>query len=355
MDHGLNIEKDGPARVAGTSRRKLDLRPTGHQRQPTTSRRTRPPPHEALLCVQSGKTPVRTPTDSSSTATATTSRAPRTMRAYWDKELPGAGRQHPDDRRANRFPTPRSTRTSTECPPSRSPTARKPSRAGWSARSWRGCNSDTPMGYPNSHRERADVRAGGSSRRRVSPAYFLVRGRPHQANAGRLERHPGRSPAVVRRPVRSWRTRWASPTSTRSCTACLFERFLNPERPSAPDIDIDFRRPVGRGEMIHVRVQQVRPRTRSPRSSRSARSRRRAAIKDSARRCWHGQPRLQHRRPDLQGRCRRRSWPRTFRCPASSTRGARAVRRGGRGCAGLIENRPRGRQDLRDRPADWKA
>jgi DNA polymerase-3 subunit alpha len=38
--------------------------------------------------------------------------------------------------------------------------------------------------------------------------------------------------------VRWWRIPWALLTSTRSST--LFERFLNPERISMPDIDIDF-------------------------------------------------------------------------------------------------------------------
>ena len=35
-------------------------------------------------------------------------------------------------------------------------------------------------------------------------------------------------------------TRWRSPTSIRWNTGLLFERFLNPERISMPDIDIDF-------------------------------------------------------------------------------------------------------------------
>ena len=55
--------------------------------------------------------------------------------------------------------------------------------------------------------------------------------------------------AADRRPAAWSATRWRSPTSTRSQYGLLFERFLNPERISMPDIDIDFctRR---RGEVI---------------------------------------------------------------------------------------------------------
>ena len=34
--------------------------------------------------------------------------------------------------------------------------------------------------------------------------------------------------------------RWESPSLIRSVTSLLFERFLNPERVSMPDIDVDF-------------------------------------------------------------------------------------------------------------------
>ena len=46
--------------------------------------------------------------------------------------------------------------------------------------------------------------------------------------------------AAARLPDRWWPTRSASPTSIRSQNELLFERFLNPERISMPDIDIDF-------------------------------------------------------------------------------------------------------------------
>ena len=81
-----------------------------------------------------------------------------------------------------------------------------------------------------------------------------LRARRHQH--GRLRRllpdraglHRGRArarafrsgPAAARRPARSWRTRSASPTSDPLKFDLLFERFLNPERVSMPDIDVDF-------------------------------------------------------------------------------------------------------------------
>ena len=46
---------------------------------------------------------------------------------------------------------------------------------------------------------------------------------------------------AVDRPPAAWSDmRWRSPISTRSQYGLLFERFLNPERISMPDIDIDF-------------------------------------------------------------------------------------------------------------------
>ncbi len=47
-------------------------------------------------------------------------------------------------------------------------------------------------------------------------------------------------PGRARAPARWWRTRWALPTSDPLKYALLFERFLNPERVSMPDFDIDF-------------------------------------------------------------------------------------------------------------------
>ncbi len=62
----------------------------------------------------------------------------------------------------------------------------------------------------------------------------------------------------------------------------LFERFLNPERVSMPDIDIDFcmRR---RGEVIEYVTPEIRPRKASRRSSPSEPWPRKPALKDVGR------------------------------------------------------------------------
>jgi DNA polymerase-3 subunit alpha len=61
----------------------------------------------------------------------------------------------------------------------------------------------------------------------------------------------------------------------------LFERFLNPERVSMPDFDIDFCQDR-RDEVIRLRPAALRPRARWRRSSPSARCRRAACCATSA-------------------------------------------------------------------------
>ena len=137
------------------------------------------------------------------------------------------------------------------------------------------------------------------------------RRRPHQLGARR--RASGSGPAAARRPARSSPTRWASPSSTRCAHGLLFERFLNPERVSMPDIDIDFdeRR---RGEVMATSPTSTAP-TGSRRSSPTApsrpsrRSRTPPACSATRSRWVSASPR----------RCRRRSWARTCRSTRSST------------------------------------
>ena len=75
---------------------------------------------------------------------------------------------------------------------------------------------------------------------------------PDRRRPGRLRavgRHPGRARAAARPPGRWWPTRCGITDIDPIEHGLLFERFLNPERASMPDIDIDFddRR---RGEMV---------------------------------------------------------------------------------------------------------
>jgi len=75
---------------------------------------------------------------------------------------------------------------------------------------------------------------------------------------------------VDRLPAAWSRTASGSPTSDPIDFDLIFERFLNPERVSLPDIDIDFceRR---RGEVIEYVTPQVRAARTWLRSSRSGR------------------------------------------------------------------------------------
>ena len=104
-------------------------------------------------------------------------------------------------------------------------------------------------------------------------------------------------PAAARAPARSSPTRSPSPISIRSRFGLLFERFLNPERVSMPDFDIDFCQDR-RDEVIDYVQREIRRRPRradhhlrqaaGPR--RAARCRPRAA--DAL---WPGRPALQAR------------------------------------------------------------
>ena len=77
----------------------------------------------------------------------------------------------------------------------------------------------------------------------------LLPGRRRLHQLGQGATASGSARVAARAPGRSPRTRCGSPTSTRCVHGLLFERFLNPERVSMPDFDIDFdeRR---RGEVI---------------------------------------------------------------------------------------------------------
>jgi DNA polymerase III subunit alpha len=66
--------------------------------------------------------------------------------------------------------------------------------------------------------------------------------------------------AAARAPARWWPTRCASPTRS-DAHDLLFERFLNPERVSMPDFDVDFCM-EGRDRVIDYVAQEVRPRPR---------------------------------------------------------------------------------------------
>ena len=143
-------------------------------------------------------------------------------------------------------------------------------------------------------------------------------------------------PAAARARARSSPGRSPSPISTRSRFGLLFERFLNPERVSMPDFDIDFCQ-ERRDEVIRYVQRQIRRATASRRSSPSARCRRAPCCATSAAccRCRYGQvDRLAKLVPNN---------------PANPVTLARGDRASSRGCSEERDERARRRAPVRHR------
>ncbi|BDU01379.1 DNA polymerase III subunit alpha [Nocardia sputorum] len=204
--------------------------------------------HEALLCVQTGKT-LSDPTRFKFDGDGYYLKSAEEMRALWDAEVPGAcdntvliGErvQSYDDVWAFKdrmpvFPVPE----------------------GEDQDSWlrkevdRGLARRFPGGVPEEYYTRAyfelDV-----IKQKGFPAYFLVVGDlvKHAREVG-IRVGPGRGSAAGSLVAYALGITNIDPLPH----GLLFERFLNPERPSAPDIDIDFddRR---RGEMVRYATEK---------------------------------------------------------------------------------------------------
>jgi DNA polymerase-3 subunit alpha len=278
MDHGLNIEKTVRQGLLDIARQ-LDLRPlaTNDSHYVTKDQAAA---HEALLCVQSGKT-LSDPNRFKLDGDGYYLKSAQDMRAYWDKELPGAA----DNTLmiAERIGSYAEIYTHVD----RMPTFPVPdgeTQQGWLVREvMAGLKMRYPDGVPDSHRERAEFELEVIAQKGF-PAYFLVVADliSHARQSGILV-GPGRGSAAGSLVAYALGITNVDPI----VHGLLFERFLNPERPSAPDIDIDFddRR---RGEMITYasnkygadKVAQVIT---------FGTIKTKAAIKDSAR-VLHGQP-----------------------------------------------------------------
>ncbi|WP_067723506.1 DNA polymerase III subunit alpha [Nocardia yamanashiensis] len=240
MDHGLTIER----------RVREDLLTVGERVGITPLAtndchyvlREQASAHEAMLCVQTGKTlsdPARFRFDGDGYYLKSAAE----MRALWDDEVPGAcdatlavaERIEPYDDiwefrdRMPVFPVPE----------------------GHTEDSWLRREVDAglrwrfPAGVPESYLTRARFELD-IIRDKGFPAYFLVVGDliAHARRVG-IRVGPGRGSAAGSLVAYALAITNIDPIEH----GLLFERFLNPERPSAPDIDIDFddRR---RGEMI---------------------------------------------------------------------------------------------------------
>ncbi|WP_330231949.1 DNA polymerase III subunit alpha [Nocardia sp. NBC_00508] len=246
MDHGLSIERrvrEGLLNVG----KQLGIRPlaTNDCHYVTKDQSAN---HEALLCVQTGKT-LSDPTRFKFDGDGYYLKSAAEMRALWEAEVPGAcdstvliGErvQSYDDVWAFKdrmpvFPVPE----------------------GEDQDSWlrkevdRGLARRFPGGVPEEYYTRAyfelDV-----IKQKGFPAYFLVVGDlvSHAREVG-IRVGPGRGSAAGSLVAYALGITNIDPLPH----GLLFERFLNPERPSAPDIDIDFddRR---RGEMVRYATEK---------------------------------------------------------------------------------------------------
>ncbi|MEV6429718.1 DNA polymerase III subunit alpha [Nocardia sp. NPDC051463] len=246
MDHGLSIERrvrEGLIEIG----KKLGIPPiaTNDCHYVTKDQSTN---HEALLCIQTGKT-LSDPTRFKFDGDGYYLKSAEEMRAIWDAEVPGAcdntvliGErvQSYDDvwefrDRMPVFPVPEGDDQNSYL--------RKEVDRGLARR--------FPKGVPDEYYTRAyfelDV-----IKQKGFPAYFLVVGDlvAHAKDVG-IRVGPGRGSAAGSLVAYALGITNIDPIPH----GLLFERFLNPERPSAPDIDIDFddRR---RGEMVRYATEK---------------------------------------------------------------------------------------------------
>ncbi|MER6670047.1 DNA polymerase III subunit alpha [Amycolatopsis japonica] len=240
MDHGLPIERSVRDGLLDIGRR-LRLKPLATNDSHYVTR-DQASAHSALLCVQSGKTlddPGRFKFDGDGYYLKSAAE----MREYWDKEVPGAAdstlliaeRVEPYDdvyQHVDRMPV-------FEVP------------EGHDEESWlreevaAGLRRRLPDGVPEAYLARVDFEIGVIADKGF-PAYFLITAdlMNHARHVG-IRVGPGRGSAAGSLVAYALGITNLDPIDL----GLLFERFLNPERVSMPDIDMDFddRR---RGEMI---------------------------------------------------------------------------------------------------------
>src|SRR5690606_3967150 len=246
MDHGLPIERavrEGLLEIG----RKLDLPPLATNDSHYVTK-DQADPHAALLCVQSGKT-LNDPNRFKFDGDGYYLKSADEMREFWDAEVPGACDstlliaarvQSYEEVYAHRALMPRY-----EVP------------EGHTEASWlhhevmEGLKRRFPDGVPDGYIERAEHELKVIEEKGF-PAYFLVVGDlVRYARSVGIRVGPGRGSAAGSLVAYALGITNIDPIPH----GLLFERFLNPERVSMPDIDIDFddRR---RGEMIRYATEK---------------------------------------------------------------------------------------------------
>jgi DNA polymerase III subunit alpha len=244
MDHGLPIEqsvRDGLLEIG----RALDLKPlaTNDSHYVTQDQSES---HAALLCVQSGKT-LDDPNRFKFEGDGYYLKSAAEMRAYWDTEVPGAAdntlliaeRIEPYDEvyiEVNRMPRfPLAEGETEDSLLRREVEQYTPSRF--------------PDGLPPAYQKRIEIELGVISQMGF-PGYFLVVGDlVRWAKSQKIAVGPGRGSATGSLVSYILHITDLDPIEH----SLIFERFLNPERVSPPDIDLDFdeRR---RGEVLEYTI-----------------------------------------------------------------------------------------------------
>jgi DNA polymerase-3 subunit alpha len=189
--------------------------------------------HEVLLCVQSGKT-LADPNRFKFDAKGFYLKSPEQMRALWDSEVPGACDTTLEI--AERIGS------YDEVFAHRNLMPRFPVPAGETEETWlrkeveRGLASRFAGGVPEEHRRQAEYEVGVICQMGY-PGYFLVTADlVRYAKENGIRVGPGRGSAAGAVIAYALGITELDPL----LHGLLFERFLNPERVSMPDIDMDF-------------------------------------------------------------------------------------------------------------------
>ncbi|MBB4908362.1 DNA polymerase III subunit alpha [Actinophytocola algeriensis] len=240
MDHGLPIERSVREGLLAVGS-KLGMEPLATNDSHYVTK-DQAEAHAALLCVQSGKT-LSDPNRFSFDGDGYYLKSAEEMRAYWDAEVPGAA----DTTLlvAERVESYAEVYTHSDRMPV-FPVPDGHDEASWlhhevtAGLAWR-----LPGGVPDAYRERAAYELDVIVQKGF-PGYFLITAdlMAHARRTG-IRVGPGRGSAAGSLVAYALGITNLDPLHH----GLLFERFLNPERVSMPDIDMDFddRR---RGEMI---------------------------------------------------------------------------------------------------------
>jgi DNA polymerase-3 subunit alpha len=278
MDHGLSIERSVREGLLDIGT-KLGLQPLATNDSHYVTK-DQAEAHGALLCVQSGKT-LSDPNRFKFDGDGYYLKSADEMRAYWDSEVPGAA-----DATlliAERVESYEEIYTHKD----RMPVFDVPEghdQAGWLHKEvMKGLQWRFPDGVPDGYVERAEFEINVIVQKGF-PAYFLVvADLINHARSVDIRVGPGRGSAAGSLVAYALGITNLDPIPH----GLLFERFLNPERASMPDIDIDFddRR---RGEMVRYATDKYGA-DRVAQVITFGTIKTKAAIKDSAR-VHYGQP-----------------------------------------------------------------